>query len=40
MNKEGKNSLRKEMLGKLEEQWTKSHSPEDDRKRPKTDLVI
>ena len=29
MNKEERNSFRKEMLGKLEEQWVKSHSPED-----------
>ena len=40
MNKEDRNSFRKEMLGKLEEHWAKSNSPEDDRKRPKTDLVI
>lgn len=30
MNKEERNSFRKEMIGKLEEQWAKSHSPEDD----------
>ena len=30
MNKEDRNSIRKEMLGKLEEQWAKSHSPKDD----------
>ena len=30
MNKEERNTFRKEMLGKLEEQWAKSHSPEDD----------
>ena len=30
MNKEERNSFRKEMLGKLEEQWAKSHSPKDD----------
>ena len=30
MNKEERNSFRKEMLGKLEEQWAKSNSPEDD----------
>lgn len=30
MNKEDRNSFRKEMLGKLEEQWAKSNSPEDD----------
>ena len=29
MNKEERNSFRKEMLGKLEEQWAKSNSPED-----------
>ena len=29
MNKEERNSFRKEMLGKLEEQWVKSNSPED-----------
>ena len=27
MNKEDRNSFRKEMLGKLEEQWAKSNSP-------------
>ena len=30
MNKEDRNSFRKEMIGKLEEHWTKSHNPEDD----------
>lgn len=30
MNKEERNSFRKEMLGELEEQWAKSNSPEDD----------
>ena len=30
MNKEDRNSFRKEMIGKLEEHWAKSHSPEDD----------
>lgn len=30
MNKEERNSFRKEMIGKLEEQWAKSHSPKDD----------
>ena len=30
MNKEDRNTFRKEMLGKLEEQWAKSNSPEDD----------
>ena len=30
MNKEDRNSFRKEMLGKIEEQWAKSNSPEDD----------
>ena len=30
MNKEERNSFRKEMIGKLEEHWAKSHSPEDD----------
>ena len=30
MNKEERNSFRKEMLGNLEEQWAKSNSPEDD----------
>ena len=30
MNKEERNSFRKEMLGKLEEHWAKSNSPEDD----------
>lgn len=30
MNKEERNSFRKEMIGKLEEQWAKSNSPEDD----------
>lgn len=30
MNKEERNSFRKEMLGKLEEQWAKSNSLEDD----------
>lgn len=29
MNKEDRNSFLKEMLGKLEEQWAKSNSPED-----------
>ena len=29
-NKEERNSFRKEMIGKLEEQWAKSNSPEDD----------
>ena len=29
MNKEERNSFRKEMLGKLEEQWTKNNRPED-----------
>ena len=30
MNKEDRNSFRKEMLGKLEEQWAKNNRPEDD----------
>ena len=30
MNKEERNSFRKEMLGKLEEQWAKNNRPEDD----------
>ena len=30
MNKEERNSFRKEIIGKLEEQWAKSNSPEDD----------
>ena len=30
MNKEERNSFRKEMLGKIEENWAKSNSPEDD----------
>ena len=30
MNKEERNTFRKEMLGKLEEQWAKNNSPEDD----------
>ena len=30
MNKEERNSFRKEMLGKIEEQWAKSNSSEDD----------
>lgn len=30
MNKEDRNSFRKEMLGKIEEHWAKSNSPEDD----------
>lgn len=30
MNKEERNSFRKEIIGKLEEQWGKSHNPEDD----------
>ena len=30
MNKEERNSFRKEMIGKLEEQWAKSNSPKDD----------
>ena len=30
MNKEERNAFRKEMLGKLEEDWAKSNSPEDD----------
>ena len=30
MNKEDRNSFRKEIIGKLEEQWAKSNSPEDD----------
>ena len=29
MNKEERNSFRKEMIGKLEEQWAKSNSPKD-----------
>ena len=29
MNKEDRNSFRKEIIGKLEEQWAKSNSPED-----------
>ena len=30
MNKEERNSFRKGMLGKLEEQWAKNNRPEDD----------
>ena len=30
MNKEEKNSFRKEIIGKLEEQWAKNNSLEDD----------
>ena len=30
MNKEDRNSFRKEILGKIEERWAKSNSPEDD----------
>ena len=30
MNKEERNSFRKEIIGKLEEHWAKSNSPEDD----------
>ena len=30
MNNEDRNSFRKEMLGKIEERWAKSNSPEDD----------
>lgn len=30
MNKEDKNTIRKEMISKFEEQWGKGHSPEDD----------
>ena len=30
MNKENRNSFRKEILGKIEERWAKSNSPEDD----------
>ena len=30
MNKEDRNAFRKEMLGKIEEHWAKSNSPEDD----------
>ena len=30
MNKEDRNSFRKELLGKIEEHWAKSNSPEDD----------
>ena len=30
MNKEERNSFRKEIIGNLEEHWTKSNSPEDD----------
>lgn len=30
MNKEDRNSFRKEIIGKLEEQWAKSNSLEDD----------
>ena len=30
MNKEERNTFRKEMLGKLEEQWAKNNRPEDD----------
>lgn len=30
MNKEERNTFRKEMLGKLEEQWVKNNRPEDD----------
>ena len=29
MNKEERNSFRKEIIGKLEEQWAKSNSPKD-----------
>ena len=29
MNKEERNTFRKEMLGKLEEQWAKNNRPED-----------
>ena len=30
MNKEDRNFFRKEIIGKLEEQWAKSNSPDDD----------
>ena len=30
MNKEERNTFRKEMLGKLEEHWAKNNRPEDD----------
>ena len=30
MNKEERNSFRKEIIGKLEEQWAKNNRPEDD----------
>lgn len=30
MNKEERNSFRKEKIGKLEEQWAKNNRPEDD----------
>lgn len=30
MNKEDRNTFRKEMLGRLEEQWAKNNRPEDD----------
>ena len=33
MNKEERNTFRKEMLGKLEEQWAKNNRPEDVYKR-------
>ena len=44
MNKEERNTFRKEMLGKLEEQWAKNNSPEDDlfyyRKHPTPILAV
>ena len=30
MNKEERNTFRKEIIGKLEEQWAKNNRPEDD----------
>ena len=40
MNKEERNSFRKEIIGKLEEQWAKNNSPEDDRKHPTPILAV
>ena len=40
MNIEERNSFRKEMLGKLEEQWAKNNRPEDEGKHPTPILVV
>ena len=42
MNKEERNTFRKEMLGKLEEHWAKNNRPEDDLfyYRPSEDKIV